>query len=75
MTDPISDKDFLKLKNAYYLDGHNGSLPQVTTGSGKEVPGRANNREQNALRWGYDRAMKDLEQQIFTTLFGRRSNE
>ncbi len=75
MTAPISDKDFLKLKVSYYRDGHTGDLPQVTTGSGREVPGRANNREQNALRWGYDKALRDLQQQIFNTLFGRPTHE
>ncbi len=72
MTAPISDKDFIKLKVRYYQEGHDRDKPVVTTG--RERPGGANNREQNALRWGYDQAVRDLEQQIFTTLFGRPSD-
>ncbi len=72
MTEPISDKDFLRLKVSYYKDGHRSDLPQVTTG--RERPGGANNREQNALRWGYDQALRDIQEHIFETLFRRPSN-
>ncbi len=73
MTAPISDKDFLKLKVIYYGEGHRGDLPQVTTG--RERPGGANNREQNALRWGYDQALRDMGDRILKQLLGRPSDE
>lgn len=72
MTERINDLDFLKLKVLYYRDGHKGELPQVTTG--KERPGGANNREQNALRWGYDQAMRDVGDHIIHALLGKAAS-
>ena len=70
MPQKLTDAEFLKLKNAYYSFGVNPTLPRLTVDS-VGTPGKANNREQNALRWGYDRAMKDIGQHIMSVLLHR----
>ena len=58
----LDNTQFLLLKNRYYKEGVDNSLPGSTKTMG--APGKANNREQNALRWGYDAALKDIQQRI-----------
>jgi hypothetical protein len=36
-------------------------------------PGTTNNREQNALRWGYETAVQEAKDRLIKTLFGGQS--
>ncbi len=58
----LTNNQFLELKNRYYKEGVDNSLPTVAKRTG--TPGMANNKEQNALRWGYDAALRDVQARL-----------
>lgn len=58
----LTNTKFLELKNRYYREGVDTALPVVAKGVG--TPGKANNREQNALRWGYNAALMDIQARL-----------
>ncbi len=64
----MDDRAFLKLKNRYYAEGADVNLPDKAVRV--STPGKANNKEQNALRWGYETAVRDLQTHIQHVLFG-----
>lgn len=58
----LTDEQFLTLKNRYYREGADCTLPDRATRM--NAPGQANNKEQNALRWGYDAALIDVQTRL-----------
>lgn len=54
----MTNDQFLLLKIRYYADVDTRNLVRTVQTTG--TPGSANNREQNALRWGYETAMRDF---------------
>ena len=62
----MTDDEFLSLKNRYYANGYDENQPGVATSLG--TPGKANNTEQNALRWGYEAALNDIQQALFKSI-------
>ena len=68
MRDEISDEDFLKLKIRYYNEGHNPKLSRNADAAGQ--PGGTNNQTQNALRWGYNQAVRDIKNRVIENILG-----
>ncbi len=68
----MNDKDFLSLKNQYYFAGGGWDYPRVATMIGN--PRGINNREQAALHFGYEQAMKDIESHVLQTLLPMRGS-
>ena len=62
----MTDQEFLTLKQRYYDQGYRGDLPVVTGPLNGKHPGTTNNREQNALRWGYDACVRDLKASVIS---------
>ena len=62
----MNDHEFLALKQRYYSE--RDAKPRIVETTG--TPGEANNQEQFALRWGYERAVEDIKAQMLRSLLG-----
>lgn len=65
----MNDAQFLSLKIRYYGEGHRPDLPRTVQTTG--TPGSTNNREQNALRWGYEAAIRDVQARFGQIVSGK----